>query len=189
MTEETTTNTVNQTDQQSTSMHLPTSLVSTSDVRRLHRELESLEDTIRAVRLCTNSPVSKLPRTGRGLEEFASTNRLNFLLPDDRHHAAVFVDYIMKKAPVLHISFASEPTRRFTTELVVWLRQHFDHEMLVEMGREPAIAAGCVVRTSSKVFDFSLLEHMTAQRQLLNDKIFGVHTAVMAIAPAATPHE
>src|ERR1035437_9757869 len=98
MTEETTTNTVNQTDQQSTSMHLPTSLVSTSDVRRLHRELESLEDTIRAVRLRTNSPVSKLPRTGRGLEEFASTNRLNFLLPDDRHHAAVFVDYIMKKA-------------------------------------------------------------------------------------------
>lgn len=191
MTEELTTNTTtNQIDQQgATTMHLPTSLVSASDVRRLHRELESLEDTIRAVRLRTNSPVAKLPRTSRALEEFASTNRLNFLLPDDRHHAAVFVDSIMKKAPVLHISFASEPTRRFTTELVVWLRQNFDPEMLVEIGREPAIAAGCVVRTSSKVFDFSLLEHMTAQRQLLTDKIFGIQKAVMAVAPVEAPHE
>ena len=69
------------------------------------------------------------------------------------------------------------------------MRQNFDPEMLVEIGREPAIAAGCVVRTSSKVFDFSLLEHMTAQRQLLTDKIFGIQKAVMAVAPVEAPHE
>lgn len=189
MTDEITTDSPSQTDQQREQMHLPTSIVSTSDVRRIHRQLDSLEDTIRAVRLRTNSPVSKLPRTSRALEEFASTNRLNLLLPDDRHHAAVFIDYIMKKAPVLRISFASEPTRRFTTELMVWLRQHFDPEMLVEIGREPAIAAGCVVRTSSKVFDFSLLEHMTAQRQLLADKLFDVRSAAVALAPSEEPHD
>lgn len=152
-------------------VHLPTSIVSTGDARRLKRDLAALEDTLQAMRLRTNSPVAKLPRMSRFLEEFASTNRLNFLLPEDRHRAAVFVDFVIKHAPVMHISFASEATRRFTTELIVWLRTNYDSEMLIEIGLEPNIAAGCVVRTTNKMFDFSLINHLKEKRPMLTDML------------------
>lgn len=157
-------------------VHLPTGIVSTGDARRLRRDIAALEETLQAIRLRTNAPVAKLPRLSRSLEEFGSTNRLNFLLPDDRHHAAVFMDYVLKKAPVLRISFASEATRKFTTELVLWLRANFDSEMLVEIGLEPNIAAGSIVRTTDKVFDFSLIKHLESKRPMLMEKLLGTAT-------------
>lgn len=171
-------------------IHLPTGIVSTGDARRLRRDIAALEDTLQAIRLRTNAPVAKLPRLSRSLEEFGSTNRLNFLLPDDRHHAAVFMDYVLKKAPVMRISFASEATRKFTTELVLWLRSNFDSEMLVEIGLEPNIAAGCVVRTTDKVFDFSLVKHLESKRPMLMEKLLGTAVAPVAqtVHPAPQPN-
>lgn len=165
-------------------MKLPTSIVSTGDARRLRRDLASLEDTLQAIRLRTNAPVAKLPRLSRMLEEFASTNRLNLLMPDDRHHAEVFMEYVIKKAPVMHISFASEATRKFTTELIVWLRTNYDSEMLMEVGLEPNIAAGCVVRTTNKMFDFSLITHLQEKRSLLMEKLLGTNTQPLIVVPA-----
>lgn len=169
-------------------IRLPTGVVSTGDARRLRRDLAALEDTLQAIRLRTNAPVAKLPRLSRSLEEFASTNRLNFLLPEDRHHAAVFVDYVLKKAPVMSISFASEATRKFTTELVLWLRANFDSEMLLEIGLEPNIAAGSVVRTTNRVFDFSLIKHLAEKRPMLMAKLLEtsgpVSHSVVPVAPA-----
>lgn len=165
-------------------MKLPTSIVSTGDARRLRRDIAALEETLQAIRLRTNAPVAKLPRLSRMLEEFASTNRLNLLMPDDRHHMAVFMDYVIKKAPVMHISFASEATRKFTTELVVWLRTNYDSEMLLEVGLEPNIAAGCVVRTTNKMFDFSLIKHLQGQRSLLMEKLLGTSSRPLIVVPA-----
>lgn len=154
-------------------IHLPTGVVSVGDVRRLRRELAATEDMLQAIRLRTNSPVAKMPRLSRSLEEFAGTNRLNFLLPDDRHRAAVYVDSVIKHAPVLRVSFATEATRKFTTEFVLWLRANFHADMLVEIGLEPNIAAGCVIRTTNKVFDFSLIKHLEAQQPLLMKQLLG----------------
>ena len=168
-------------------IHLPTGVVSTGDARRLRRDIAALEDTLQAIRLRTNAPVAKLPRLSRSIEEFASTNRLNFLLPEDRHHAAVFMDYVLKKAPVMNISFASEATRKFTTEIVLWLRANFDSEMLLEIGLEPNIAAGCVVRTTNKVFDFSLISHLAEKRPMLMEKLLQTQGAIQTpIIPLAS---
>jgi len=169
--------------QQTEAIHLPTGIVSTGDARRLRRDLAALEETLQAIRLRTNAPSAKLPRLSRSLEEFASTNRLNFLLPDDRHHAAVYMDTVIKKAPVLHISFASEATRKFTTELIQWLRVNFDSEMLIEIGLEPNIAAGSMVRTANKVFDFSLMKHLEGQRAMLMERLLGNDTVIPVKQP------
>ncbi|MBP9852887.1 MAG: hypothetical protein QG629_485 [Patescibacteria group bacterium] len=157
-------------------IHLPVGVVSTGDVRRLRREVSEMEDTIQAIRLRTNAPVAKLPRLSRALEELSSTNRLNFLMPEDRKHAAIFLDNVLSKAPVLHISFASEASRKFTTEIVMWLRANFDSEMLVEIGLEPNIAAGCIVRTTNRYFDFSLQKHLESKRSMLLERIMETKT-------------
>ncbi len=174
-------------------LKLPVGIVSTGDARRLRRDIADMQDTIQAMRIRTNAPIAKLPRLSRALEEFAGTNRLNFLLPEDRHQAEVFMDYVLKRAPVLHISFASEASRKFTTELVQWLRQNFDTEILVEVGLEPNMAAGCVIRTTNKVFDFSLSKYLETKRGMMMELILGktgqaAPTTVVA-EPAAPQQE
>lgn len=154
-------------------IRLSTGVVSMGDARRLRRELAAMEDLLQAIRLRTNSPVAKMPRLNRSLEEFASTNRLNFLLPDDRQRAAEFMDGVLRHAPVMRVSFATEATRKFTTQFVLWLRANFHPDMLVEIGLEPNIAAGCVVRTTNKVFDFSLIKHLEAQQPMLMKQLLG----------------
>jgi F0F1-type ATP synthase delta subunit len=110
-------------------------------------------------------------------------------MPEDRHQAEVFMDYVLKRAPVIHISFASEASRKFTTELLLWLRANFDSEMLVEIGLEPNMAAGCVVRTSNKVFDFSLSKHLQSKRDLMMQLMLGDTLPAAPTTVVAAPVE
>lgn len=153
------------------SLHLPTGIVTAGDARKLYREIMKLQDTIQTLRLRSNQPLAKLPRFGRMLEEFAAINRLNFLLPQDRDDAQAFITDVIRQAPVLRISFATETSRRFTTELIVWLRSNYDRRLLLDIGLEPTIAAGCIVRTKNKMFDFSLINHLKSQRSFLTERL------------------
>ena len=154
-------------------LQLPVGVVGPGDVRHLKRSLEKLEDMLQQMRLRTNSPVSKMPRASRLLEEFAATNRLNLLLPDDRQRATAFLAHTLTNAPVLHMSFAAEASRAFTTEIILWLRQNLRADILLNIGLEPTIAAGCIVRTPTHQYDFSLREHFAKQAGLLAKQLHG----------------
>ena len=152
-------------------LNLPVGIVGAGDLRKLRRELEQLEDTLQQMRLRTNAPVAKLPRASRAIEEFAATNRLNLLLPDDRQRMGAFLAHTIQSAPVLHMSFAAEASRKFTTELVLWLRTNLQPDILLDIGLEPNIAAGCTLRTPSHQYDFSLRARFAAQAGLLGEKL------------------
>ncbi|HET6924850.1 MAG TPA: hypothetical protein VFH39_03415, partial [Candidatus Saccharimonadales bacterium] len=144
------------------------------DVRRLRRELENLAESLEQLRLRTKAPATKLPRASRLLEEFAATNRLNLLLPEHRELAAAYCASVLEHAPVLRMSFAAEPSRTFTTRLIVWLRSNLTDDVLLEIGLEPTIAAGCILRTPRKQYDFSLRARFEAQAGLLAQKLHAV---------------
>lgn len=152
-------------------LRIAASIVSTADVRRLLRELQSLDEAFDTLRLRGTAPIAKLPRLAPQLEAFASTNRLNLLQATERQQALAFLDSTLKHAPVLHISFAAEPSRPFITHIVTWLRLHIHQTVLVEVGLMPNIAAGCVIRTTNRVFDFSLRRHLDQSRSLLAEAI------------------
>lgn len=152
-------------------LKLPVGVVGPGDMRKLKRELEALEDTLQQMRLRTNAPVAKLPRSSRAVEEFAATNRLNLLLPDDRQRMAAYIAHTIKNAPVVHMSFAAEASRKFTTEIVLWLRSNLQADILLDIGLEPNIAAGCVVRTPSRQYDFSLRARFVEHADLLAEKL------------------
>ena len=159
--------------QQTVGLHLPVGIVTSGDLVRLTRELEALEATLQQARMQTNAPIAKLPRATRNIEEFASTNRLNLLLPDDRQRMGAYLAHTMKTAPVIHISFAAEASRKFTTEIIMWFRQNVREDVLLNIGLEPNIAAGCVVRTTNKQFDFSMRAHFARQEGLLLERLRG----------------
>jgi hypothetical protein len=89
---------------------LPPILVGKSDLTRLRRELESLEDYLHQAALRKESPEKlKLPKTSRLLDEFATLNSLDLLHRADHERAKALLEQAANKAPQLHFSFSVEP--------------------------------------------------------------------------------
>lgn len=151
---------------------LPLLAVSPGDVARLNRELESLNDYLHQASLrAGGKETPKLPRTSRMLDDFAGVNELNLLHEADREQAQSFLVTTLKTAPVLNMSFATDPSSAFVGKIIAWLRQNIDARLLLKIGLQPGIAAGCTVRTPSRYYDFSLREHFAQQRGILIEKL------------------
>ncbi len=156
---------------------LPNRIVSQGDVARVKRELHSLNDYLDQAQLRkTGSAMERLPKTSRGLDDFVTDNTLNLVNEQDRYAAISFFDELADKAPVVHVSFAVDPSANFIIKITGWFRENIDRLVLVNIGLEPTIAAGCTVRTDNHLYDFSLRSHFDKQRQLLISKIKGEPT-------------
>jgi F0F1-type ATP synthase delta subunit len=147
---------------------IPDTVFGPTEVRRLARELDALEEYLTQARLRQSGEAqAALPRTSHLLETLAEENRLNLLKREDRESLAGFLRNLTKHAPVLHISFASDPSAAFTAKIVSWLRQHIHPHTLLRVGLQPTIVAGCTVRTNNKWFDFSLRHRFAESQKLL----------------------
>ena len=151
---------------------LPTLVFGRPEVHRLQRELESLEQYLEQASLRDKSAAS-LPRTSRLLEALAGENHLNLLQAEDRASLKTFLKMIADTAPTVHISFAADPSSAFTAKVVQWLRANVHPLVLLQIGLQPSIAAGCVVRTANKTFDFSLRERLKSQQASLAEALKG----------------
>lgn len=148
-------------------LQLPTLIISPTDVAHLSRELEALGDFLQQSRIRNSSSPPSLPRTSSLFEELGVINKLDWLSSDDRERGAAFLDFLKVEAPVVHISFAADPSAAFMAKLVLWLRRNLHPLLLVRIGLQPTIAAGFILRTNNHVYDFSLRRHLTDSRRIL----------------------
>lgn len=152
---------------------LPQSIIGRTDVGRLVREAKELDDFLEQAAIRQSGSSLKLPKTSRLMDELVQSNKLNPLVKADRRHVMTFLQETYKQAPVLHMSFNADPSPRFLLRLISWLRQEIHPLVLLETGLQPSLGAGCIVRTSNKVFDFSLRERFKHQRGLLLEQLKG----------------
>lgn len=152
---------------------LPTLVFGTIELNRLGRELEALEDFLDQSRLRQPGKQPVMPKTSRLLDALATENKLNLLIDAERATLAQFLKEVGTKAPTIHISFASDPSAAFTAKIVTWLRANLHPHILLQVGLQPNIAAGCVLRTANRAFDLSLRHRFDDQRQLLLDVLEG----------------
>jgi F0F1-type ATP synthase delta subunit len=154
---------------------LPALVVSRADAARLLRELESVEDYMHQalLRKTTENEVTQLPRMSRVLTELATNNKKDLLQTAERKELITFVKGIHDHAPVVHMSFAVEPSASFLQKLIIWWRANIGPYVLLEVGLQPDIAVGCIVRTPNHQYDFSLREHFTKTRDVLVKKLEG----------------
>jgi hypothetical protein len=148
---------------------LPVLIFGLPELRRLHRELEALEEFMRGAAVRAPGTQVSLPRLSRLCEALAAENHLNLLQPTDRKLLQAFIVKVEHTAPQVHVSFASDPSSAFTAKVVTWLRGSVHPWSLLQVGLQPTIAAGCVVRTSNRVFDFSLRERFVKSETKLLD--------------------
>lgn len=150
---------------------LPLTIITALDLGRIDRELAEIEDFSLQSIVRDAGKQPQLPRTSKALEDLARVNDLNLLVEADRQSLRRAIDDLRKNAPVMHISFASDPNSNFMTKLVTWLRQEIHPAVLISVGLQPSIAAGCIVRTTNKYFDFSLRKQLQQNSKILIDAL------------------
>jgi F0F1-type ATP synthase delta subunit len=141
------------------------------EVHRLQRELEALGEYMLQQGIRTQGKQAPMPKVSRILDALASENNMNLLMEADRNKLATFLQDVERKAPVIHMSFASDPSSAFTAKIVSWLRSNIHPYALVQVGLQPGITAGCIVRVHSRVFDCSLRNRFKEQRPVLFNAI------------------
>lgn len=150
---------------------LPLLVVGPADVRRLMLEMERLEEFLQRASLNLKDGEAKLPKTSRILDSMVELNEADLLKPDDREGIRAFLTSLTQHAPVVHISFAAEPSAAFIGKIVEWMRLNIAHYLLVQVGLQPSIAAGCVLRTTNKLFDMSLRQYLRSNRGILLESL------------------
>lgn len=156
---------------------LPLAVITQSDVGRLARECEAVDNFLRQAAIRQPGTSLQLPKASRLFDEIVASNNLNLLNELDRTRLGQFLQLVKTKAPILHISFSTDPSPIFQQRIITWIRQQLHPFVLLQIGLHPSIGAGCVVRTTNKYFDFSLRQRFDAQRDLLITKLRGIKDA------------
>ena len=157
-------------------LQLPISIVGYVDVGRLTREMESLNDFLNQANIREPGTPMQLPKTSKLFDEVVSVNSLNMLQKEDRDRLLLFLYEVKEKAPRLHISFGADPSPLFLQKLIGHLRSTIHPLVLVQIGLQPNIGAGCVLRSTNRVFDMSLREDFKQKRGLLMKHIAQLKT-------------
>jgi hypothetical protein len=164
-------------------MKLPTSVVTFADVSRLLRELENVEGSLLQLKVRGGGTGTNLPNITKRLESLLDINHLNVLQEADRKKLMSFLNDTKKNAPILHISFGSEPTSTFLESLMTWIRKELGPNILLTIGFQPTIGAGCILRSTNKFFDMSLRQTFIDKRPILLEQVIPPVQAVQE-APA-----
>ncbi len=147
---------------------LPIVIVGTVDLNRLLREIKKLQATLQAQLLRSGGHVAQaLPKLSQLLDEFVQLNKLDLLQAADQKRAIQFLEDVREHAPKIHVSFSADPSPQFMSKLTFWFRNNIHPTILITVGLQPSIGAGCVIRTANKYFDFSLSKSFENNRKLL----------------------
>ncbi len=164
---------------------LPLTVASLIDLGRLQREALAIDSFLAQAAVREPGKSLNLPKTTQSLEEVCQQNKLNLLVEKDRHVLLKFLQQIHDTAPRIHISFTADPSPTFLGEIVLWLRKKIHPLIILQVGLQPTIAAGCIVRTPNKHFDFSLRKRFDKNQALLIETIRQTRLATQT--PAAGP--
>ncbi len=158
-------------DHSGRTLQLPNSVVGVIDINRLYREMTSLNDFMHQASIREPGSPMNLPKMSRLFDEVVQSNGLNLLQQEDREGLTEFLTGVRDAAPRLHISFSVDPSPLFLSRLMEYLRKAIDPFVLVQVGLQPNIGAGCVVRSTNKVFDLSLKENFRQKRSVLMEYV------------------
>lgn len=148
----------------------PLSLVSRLDTSRAMRELEDFENAMSESHVRGHHIPAPTPL----LKDIAEFNKLDLHKKEMRQLVRIMLDDLRTTAPVVHISFAVEPDTKFITSIAKWFREEIAPNVVLQIGVQPSIGVGCVVRTTNKFFDFSLRKHLLDSSDLFKKRIEGI---------------
>lgn len=150
---------------------LPNAVISPTDMARLVREIQNLDEFFRQSAIRAGGQPQSAPRYSRLLDDVVLANKMNLLQQSDRELLIAKMNELSATAPVMHISFSADPPGPYIQKIVNWIRLNISGDVLVTVGLQPNIGAGCVVRTTNKSFDFSLRRFFESKHDFFTKKL------------------
>lgn len=141
------------------------------DIGRLIIELDKLDNFFKQTELRTPGVSISSPKTTASLEKLADQNKLSLLKKEDRKLLISQLTDIKQNSPKIHISFAVEPQPVFAQKIVNWIRKNIHPQALIEIGLQPNISIGCIIRTTNRIFDMSLKQRFNNSKKILHDSL------------------
>lgn len=151
-------------------LKLPNGVASRQDVVLLHREVRMFLDAMNQSVMRHDSPI-KYPAISTNLRAIATINQIDLRDAKKCEELIAKLEEVKDKAPSVHVSFPSEPSTAALERLIVWFRKEIDPKVVIQVGLQPTIAAGVVVRTPNHQFDFSLRKHLYENQHKLGEAI------------------
>jgi len=138
-------------------LKLPLFVTSKKDILKLRREAEKLSESLLQQRVAADKSKAKrdLYEPSENLRQFMELNKIKSdeaaLSQLDKTLREVY-----EKSPQVRLSFASEPDQESLQKLTSWFRTNTHPMLFVQVGIQPMITGGCVLRTPRMRYDFSL---------------------------------
>lgn len=156
-------------------LKLPAKIVSRGDLNRILRELNRLNDYLVGARFKNEDPSVVSQNISPLLGELAALNNYDLMDESRRKELYSQLEVLSAHGPGLHISFTAAPSPGSLEKVIVWLRSNIHPQILLSVGLQPNIAAGCILRTPNRVIDMGLKQTLMKQQPLLLEMIKGVN--------------
>ena len=143
---------------QNTVYALPDEIITRADISRLLREVEVLDSelTAIAVRAGVGVATEQSPRLSTNLSAFLTLNRIDLKENQARSGLIKQLRELKDDAAVIHFTFASAADQESLAKLVHWVRGAINPHAVIEIGLQPSLIAGVMVRTENQIHDLSL---------------------------------
>lgn len=151
----------------------PTSLVTQSDLRRLINELESVDGELvsRNIKNGVGLDQSDDLLLSRQLEDFLQLNQIDLGDPHGRSQLIAELRRAKDEAPVVHMTFATSASHDVLSELAGWVRSSIHPQAVMTIGLQPELIGGVFIRTTNKVFDFSIKSRLAEGRKVVVEEL------------------
>lgn len=81
------------------------------------------------------------------------------------------LEVLRLKTPVVHLTLASLPGPKLVAKLVEWFRREIHPQALLSFVMDRTIGGGVIIRTSSRIYDFSFTSQLLRQKDRLTEII------------------
>ena len=146
---------------------LPFLVTGPVEIGRLMRELDKINEEVLQSSLRSEGQSVAMSLPSQLLEATLEINQLDINKEQDRLLLAKNLAIIKQRAPVVHMSFGADPPVDFIEKIMEWLRAEIHPFMLLTIGLQPTIGAGCILRTNNKYFDMSLKQDFASKKEML----------------------
>jgi F0F1-type ATP synthase delta subunit len=156
-------------------LKLPIFLTSKKDLLKLRREVERLSESVLQQRVAkSKAGVNRqLYDPSHELKEFLAHNNIDYAEENLKKIGEILKD-VYDNALQIRLSFASEPDQRSLEKLIEWFRNNTTPAIFIQVGIQPMITGGVVLRTRNKRYDFSLRSALLRNSEKLMETIRNV---------------
>lgn len=151
----------------------PPALTGRADLSRLLRELEVIDNDLESqrARATDKSQGYHLPTMSQAMSDFLELNKVDMANDHARMQLTTNLRKLKDRAPVIHMTFATEADPQSLGQIVAWARKELHPQALISVGLQPSLIGGVYVRTPNHVHDYTIRANMKKSREILTKDI------------------